>query len=97
MSLSSKPKTIKPKNKFQELKLVQTVTRKGKDILKTEELSTPRSGPKNGPSTSETHLPSSSPNKRPKLDPFYEEPIPWNLDGTEASGKRQTLVFALLL
>jgi hypothetical protein len=97
MSLASKPKKIKPKRKFKELKLVQTVTRNGNDIVKTEEVKTPRRGPKNGPSTSQTHQPSSSPTKRPKLGYFDEGPIPWNLEGAEASCKRQTLVFVHFL
>src|SRR6266446_5289925 len=84
MSLASKPKKIKAKGKFKELKLVQTVTRKGNDIIKTEEVKTPRRGSKYGPSTSQTHQLSSSPMKRAKLEIYDEEPIPWNLEGAEA-------------
>jgi hypothetical protein len=97
MSLASKPKKIKAKGKFKELKLVQTVTRKGNDIIKTEEVKTPRRGPKNGSSTSQTHQPSSSPIKRPKLELYDEDPITWHIEGSETSGKRQTLVFVHLL
>lgn len=97
MSLASKPKKIKAKSKFKELKLVQTVTRNGNNIIKTEEVKTPHRGPKNGPSTSQTHQPSSSPIKRPKLELYDEGPIPWNLEGAEMSGKRQTLVFVHFL
>jgi hypothetical protein len=93
MSLSSKPKKIKPKGTFRELKIVQTVSRKGFDTIKTEEVKTPRRGTKNGPSTSHPNHPSSSPTKRPKLEPFDKEPIPWSMEGPDASGKRQTLVF----
>ena len=88
---------FKAKGKFKELKLVQTVTRKGNDIIKTEEVKTPRRGPKNGPSTSQTHQLSSSPMKRAKLEIYDEEPIPWNIEGAEAFGKRKTLVFFPLL
>jgi hypothetical protein len=91
MTRSSKPKKIKAKARFQELKLVQTVSRKGLDTVKTEEIKTPRRGRNNGPSTSQPHQ-SSSPTKRPKLDTFDEEPIPFNLEARDGSGKRKTLV-----
>jgi hypothetical protein len=93
MSTSSRPKKLKAKPKFQELKLVQTVSRSGFDTIKTEEVQTPRRGLKNGQSTSQPQQSSSSPTKRPKLGHFDEGPIPWNLEEDETSGKRQTLVF----
>jgi hypothetical protein len=92
MSLSSKPKKIKAKGSFRELKLVNTVSRKGYDTIKTEEVKTPRHPPKNVPSTSQTRQTSSSPNKRRKLELFDDEPISLNLEGVEASGKRRTMV-----
>jgi hypothetical protein len=91
MSFSSRHQKIKPKVKFRELQLVQTVTRKGKDIIKTEEVPT-RHILKKGSSTSERHQSSSSPTKRPKVDFHDEEALPLNLEGPDASGKRQTLV-----
>ena len=97
MSLSSKPKKIKAKGTFRELKIVQTVSRKGYDTIETEEVRTPRHGMKNGPSTSHLSHPLSSPTKRPKMEPVHDEPIPWNIDGPDVSGKRHTLVFAYSL
>jgi hypothetical protein len=97
MSLSSKPKKIKPKGGCQELKVVQTVSRKGYDTIKTEEVKTPRRDAKNGLSTSQPQQPSRSPSKRLKLDPFDAEPIPLNMEGPGTSGKRQTLVFGFLI
>jgi len=93
MSLSSRPKKIKAKGTFRELKLVHTVSRKGYDTIKTEEVKTPRRGSKNGASSSHTKNASSSPAKRRKLESVDEEHVPLNLD-SPASGKRQTLVFA---
>ena len=72
---------------------MKTVTRKGFDKITTEEVKTPLRGPKNGSLTSQPQQSLSSPTKRLKLDPFEDEPIPWNIDGHEGSGKRQTLVF----
>lgn len=96
MSLSSKPKKIKGKGTFRELKIVHTVSRKGYDTTRTEEVKTPRRETKNGSSTSQLNYGSSSPNKRRKLEQMDEEPIPLNLEGP-ASRKRQTLVFAYSL
>ena len=92
MSLSSKPKKIKAKGSFKELKIVQMVSRKGKDAIKTEEVKTPRRGTRKGPSTGHSNQTSSSPVKRSKLEPFDEEPILWNLEAPDQFGKRQTLV-----
>ena len=90
MSLSSKPKKIKPKDGCRELKVVQTVSRKGYNTLKTEEVKTLPHPLINEPSTSQHHQPSSSPTKKRKLNHF--ESIPWNMEGPDTSGKRQTLV-----
>lgn len=95
MSSSSKPKKIKAKGTFRELKLVQTVSRKGFDAIKTEEAKTPQSHGKNGPSTSHPGHATSSPLKRQKLEQFDQEPIPCSLEGLDYSEKRQTLVFYL--
>jgi hypothetical protein len=97
MSLSSKPKKIKPKGVCQELKVVQTVSRKGYDAIKMEEVKTPRRDARNGPSTGQPQQPSRSPTKRPKLEPFDTEPILFDLEGLGTSGKRQTLVFGFLI
>ena len=58
MSLSSKPKKIIPKGGCQELKVVKTVSQKGYDTLKTEEVKTLPHSLKNEPSTSQRHQPS---------------------------------------
>ena len=58
MALSSKPKKIKPKGGCRELKVVQTVSRKGYDTLKSEEVKTLPHSLKNEPSTSQHHQPS---------------------------------------
>ena len=89
MSISSKAKNVKPKGTIQELKLVQKVSRRGANILKTEEVKRPNSL---------QHTPSSShsPIKRRKTVIFDEEPIPCHLevdDFDDSSTKRKTLVF----
>jgi hypothetical protein len=95
MSLSSKPKKIKQKGGCRELKVVQTVTRKGYDTITTEEVKTPRNA-NNAPSASQARQQSFSPKKRQKVEPFEEEPIPFPLQGPGTSEKRQTLVLFLL-
>lgn len=94
MSLSSKPKKIKQKGGCRELKVVQTVTRKGYDTITTEEVKTPRNA-NNAPSASPARQQSFSPKKRQKLEPF-EVPIPFHLEGPGRSEKRQTLVLFFL-
>jgi hypothetical protein len=96
MTKSSKPKKVKPKGTVRELKLVESVSRNGYDILKTEEVKTPKRNSKKAPSTSQQHG-SSSPTKRQKLEPFDLEPIPFDLEGPELTNKRPTLVFLLHL
>jgi len=98
MSLSSKPKKVVPKGAVRELKLVQTVNRRGKDTIKTEEVKTPRRGSQNG-STNQLKQSSSSPTKRSKAEDFDGEPIDWYLGDSDVSKKRQTLVchFSLVI
>jgi hypothetical protein len=92
MSFSSKPKKIKGKGAFRELKVVQTVSRKGYDAVKTEEIKTPNRGTSNGTSSRNTNNSSSSPTKRPRLETVDIEPIMFDLEGPSISEKRQTLV-----
>ena len=94
MSLSSKPKKIKQKGGCRELKVVQTLTRKGYDIITTEEVKTPHNA-NNAPSASQAHQQSFSPKKHQKIESF-KEPIPFHLEGPGRSEKRQTLVLFLL-
>lgn len=92
MSIASKPTKFKAKGTVRELKVVQTVSRRGRDVIKTEEVKTPRHCSQKG-STSQLGGPSSSPTKRTKVEGFDEEPIPWHLDDSDISKKRQTMVF----
>lgn len=92
MSLSSKPKKVKPKGTVRELKLVHSVNRRGAHTIKTEEVKTPKQG---GPSSTGQHSCSSSPIKRLKLDASDNGPIPFVLEGPDMPTKRQTLVFLL--
>lgn len=94
MSLSSKPTKIKRKGTVRELKLVQTVNRRGADTLKLEEVKTPRHVSPKTPSTSHRNY-SSSPTKRSKTETIDLGPIPFNLESEsiDMSKKRQTLVF----
>ena len=95
MSVSSRPKKIKPKGTVRELKLIQSISRFGSDTIKTKEDKTPRHGSGKSTSTSQ-HNHSSSPTKRLKMEIFDSEPIPCNLEGPDVSKKRQTLVFLFL-
>ena len=92
MPFSSRPKKITPKGVVRELHLVETVSRRGRDVYKAEEVTTPHGRSKKAQSTSRQQN-SSSPTKRRKLEPFDEEPIPFDIDGHDGSGKRQTMVF----
>ena len=89
MSHSSKAKKVKPKGTVRELKLVHSISRRGADILKSEEVKTPK---KNTASTSR-HNGSSSPIKRLKLEAFNGDANSCNLEDLDMSEKRQTLVF----
>ena len=90
--LASKPKKVKSKGVLRELKIVQTVSRRGADRLITEEVKTPRHESQKTSSSSQNR--SSSPVKRPKFDGSDAEPIPCYLDGPDY-WKRPTLVFLL--
>ena len=85
MSLSSKLKKIKQKGGCQELKVVQTLTRKGYDIITTEEVKTPCNA-NNAPSASQACQQSFSPKKCQKIESF-KEPIPFHLEGPGGSEK----------
>jgi hypothetical protein len=96
-SFSSRPEKVKPKGSVRELKLVQTVSRKGKNIIKTEEVKTSKHQ-LGTPSKSQQI--SSSPFKRQKTSDFDEEPIPFDLDvgdSQDSQKKRQTLVFLIYI
>jgi hypothetical protein len=88
MSFSSKPRKIKAKGTVRELKVVQSVNRRGADVLITEEVKTP----KKKATTTRQRNHSSSPIKRPKLDDFDGEPVPLYLGGPDTSNKRPTMV-----
>ena len=93
MSSSSKAKQVNVKfGNIRELKLVHSISRNGADTLKTEEVKTPRHGSRNEAFTSR-HSSYSSPNKRPRMETFEGEPIPWDLEEKDLPKKRQTLVF----
>lgn len=95
MSHVSQARKLRKKVLVRPLKVVQSVTRRGLDILTTEEVRTPRRDSKKA-SLSRATKQSSSPVKRLKLDGFDAEPLPCNLEGLEESEKRPTLVFILL-
>jgi hypothetical protein len=91
MSFASKSRKVKAKGTVRELKIVQSVSRRGADTLKTEEVKTPRRESQRASSSSRLNQ-TSSPTKRPKLEAFDNEPIPFDLEGPEVTKKRQTLV-----
>jgi hypothetical protein len=91
MSLASRVTKVKRKGTVQELKVVDSVNRRGSDVFRLEEVKTPK---KKGASTSQRNL-SSSPIKRPKLEAFETEAFASDLDDAGTSKKRQTLVFLL--
>jgi hypothetical protein len=86
MSFSSKAKKVKPKGTVRELKLVNSINRRGSHIITTEEVKTPKQN-------SKRHNQSSSPTKRSKLDVSDMEAIPFHLEGLENDKKRSTMVF----
>lgn len=94
MSFSSKPKKIRQKGTVQELKVVQTINRRGVDTYKAEEVKTPKKN--KATSSSQNRSSHSSPAKRPKLDAFELEPILYEVEGDDLSKKRQTLVSFIL-
>jgi hypothetical protein len=89
MSLSFKPKKIKPKSTVQELRLVQSINRCGIDTMKAEQVKTLQQGSAKMPFASQ-HSCSSSLIKRRRMEMFDSEPIPCDL---EEQRKRQTMVF----
>jgi hypothetical protein len=95
MSLSSKPKKVKPKGTVQERRLVQSINRHGVDTIKAEVVKTPQQGSPKMSSTNQ-HSRSSSPIKRPRMEMFDSEPIPCNLEEPDMQKKRQTMVFIFL-
>jgi hypothetical protein len=95
MSLSSKPKKIKPKGTVRELRIVHSVNRRGVDTIKTEVVKTPQQGSSKMPSASQGSR-SSSPIKRRRVEIFDSEPIPCNLEEPDLPKKRQTMVFLFL-
>jgi len=93
MSLSSRPKKVKPRGIVQELKIVETVTRRGVKTIKAVEATPARSAFQNEPSTSKSNPVSSI--KRRKVEFSDLEPIPYHMEGPDITEKRQTLVFLL--
>jgi hypothetical protein len=53
MSLSSKPKKTKPKSTVQELRLVQSINRRGMNTMKAKQVKTPQQGSAKMPSASQ--------------------------------------------
>jgi hypothetical protein len=92
MSFASKPKKIKAKGTLRELKFINSVSRRGADVVKAEEVKTPQRVTQKESSSSQVNQ-SSSPTKRRKLDGWDYEPIPCRLEGTNGDKERQTLVF----
>ena len=95
MSLSSRPKKVKPRGIVQELKIVDTVTRRGLKTIKAVEVTPARHGFQNEPSTSKCSPISSI--KRRKVEFSDVEPIPYHMEGPDITEKRQTLVFLFLM
>jgi hypothetical protein len=91
MSLSSKRTKVKAKGNVRELKLVHSISRRGAEHIKTEEVKTPR---QETPSTSQRSC-SASPVKRPKLQASESGPIPFILDGPDMYKKQHNLVCLL--
>jgi hypothetical protein len=94
MSVVSKSRKVKLRPTVRQLKLVQSVTRRGADTITTEEVKTPRQERQKGPSSSRTKE-SSSPMKRPKLEGWDAKPVQCDFQGADEDGKRQTMVFIL--
>ena len=92
MSTSSRTKKIRPKGTVRQLKVVNTISRSGSDILKLEEVKTPR---KKATSNSQRNT-SSSPIKRPNLEGFHTDSFSSYMEGLENGKKRETLVFLFL-
>jgi hypothetical protein len=95
MLLSSKPKKIKPKGTFRELRLVQNVNHHGVDTIKAEVVKTPQQGSEKMPLTSHCSCTSSS-IKHLETEIFDLEPIPCDLEEPDLPKKCQMLVFLFL-
>jgi hypothetical protein len=96
MSRRSQARIVKPKGSVRNFKIVESVTRRGRDTLKLEEVMTPRRESKKASSSRQTNE-SSSPAKRPKLVGFDAEPLQCDFGGPHEDGQRQTLVLILPL
>jgi hypothetical protein len=83
MSLSSKLRKVKLKGTVRELKLVHSINHRGADIIKTEEVKTP----KWEATLTSQHSQSSSPVKHPKLGPSDNGPISFILEGPDMPKK----------
>ena len=92
MSTSSRTKKIRPKGTVRQLKVVNTISRSESDILKLEEVKTPR---KKATSNSQRNM-SSSPIKHPNLEGFHTDSFSSYMEGLEIGKKRETLVFLFL-
>jgi len=90
MSISSKHRKVKPKGVVREFKLVETVTRNGKEALRMEEVKMPRLSSQNASTSARKS--SSSPKKRRKLEEFDEAPLFFDPEQLDLPTKRQTLV-----
>src|SRR5271156_5081112 len=95
MSFVSRARKVKKKGIVQQLKLVQSVSRRGLDTLTTEAVETPRRKTEKARSSSSQSL---SPRKRQKLNGFAAEPLPSNSEGPIEfdERERETLVFVPL-
>ena len=89
---SSRPKKIKRKGTVRELKIVETVSRSGRDTLKAEELKTPRPNIDHSQTANHRNT-SSSPSKRRKTEFFDQGQDGCDFEDVDLSNGRQTLVF----
>ena len=83
MSFAFKPRKVKLKGMLQELKIVQSVSRHGVDVLKAEVIKMLQCESQKPPSSSQLNH-SSSPIKCQKVDDFESfdaEPVPFYLEG----------------
>src|SRR5271163_677253 len=91
MSFVSRARKVKKKGTVQQLKLVQSVSRRGLDTLTTEAVETPQRQTEKASLSSQ----SLSPRKRQKLNDLAAEPLPSNSEGPIEfeERERETLVF----
>jgi hypothetical protein len=90
MSLSSKPKKIKPKSTVQELRLFQSINHRGINTIKDKWVKTPQQGSEKMPSVSQHSCSSILSIEGWTLEMFDSEPISCDL---KEQKKRQTMVF----